>query len=351
MHLFAHQADPARAGMSAAGLAELRAWIERQADGGPYGCLIVRGASLAAEWYGGGFGAQSLFEIGSIRKSFNSALIGLGIEAGIVDLGARAAEWWPELVALSGDPGDAKITLHQLASAVSGWLTPDAPGTAWRYNNAAFTAAERVVARMFGLPGDEISSPEISSLVVRRFKGPLRASSWNVYHFARAFSARSGNPGPKLAIDSTLRDLVKWGQLWLNEGLWEGQSLIPGDWVSRATRPANPGLTGAHYGYNWFVNDGRSLWPGAPQDAYGHSGNGTFKPSEEPSRAYLWICPSLGLVAAIVAQVSAGFANDYLQVPQTVTAEWVGQIVRAVVWPQGASRCDADRESGRGGVK
>jgi CubicO group peptidase (beta-lactamase class C family) len=312
--------------MSEARLKETKAWVERQTGQGPYGCLIVRHGILAAEWYGGGFAAQRLFEIGSIRKSFNSALIGIGIREGLADLDVRAADWWPELVDLSGDPGDAAITLHLLASATSGWLTPDAPGAAWRYNNAAFTACERVVARMYGLAGDEISS-----LVVQRFKGPLGASSWNVYHFLRAFNAQSGNPGPKLAIDSTLRDLVKWGQLWLDRGHWEGEALIPEDWVARATRPANPELPGAHYGYNWFVNDGRALWPGAPPDAYGHVGNGTFKPSQEPSRAYLWICPSLDLVAAIVAQVSAGFGNDYLKVPQTLTAEWIERVVCAVL--------------------
>ena len=327
----AHPVDPGQAGMSASRLEETRAWIEGRTGSGPYGCLIARRGTVAAEWVGGGFTAQSRFEIGSIRKSFNSALIGIGLRDGIVDLDARAADWWPELLALSGDEADRAITLRQLASGVSGWLTPDPPGTVWRYNNAAFTAAERVVARMYGLVDDEISGDEISSLVVRRFKEPLGASSWNVYHFPRALSAQHGNPGPKLAIDSTLRDLVKWGQLWLDKGVWPGKTLIPEDWVARATRPANPGLAGAHYGYNWFVNAGRALWPGAPPDAYGHPGNGTFKPSQEPSRATLWVCPSLDLVAAIVAPVTAGFANDYLEVPQTVTAEWVGRMVRSVV--------------------
>jgi CubicO group peptidase (beta-lactamase class C family) len=313
--------------MSKAKLEETRDWIERQTGAGPYGCLIVRHGAIAAEWYGGlPSGARSLFEIGSIRKSFNSALIGIGIREGIVDLNARAAEWWPDLVALSGDPTDRAATLHQLASAVSGWLTPDAPGTVFRYSNAAFTASERTVARMFGLAGDEIG-PE----VVERFKVPLKASSWNVYHFDRALTADPGNPGPKLAIDSTLRDLVKWGVLWLRGGVWAGQELIPRGYVERATQQTNPGVPGAYYGYNWFVNAGQSLWPDAPQDAYGHPGNGTFKPSAEPSRTYLWVCPSLDTVAAIVAHQAAGFANDYLQVPQVLTAEWIGRIVRSVV--------------------
>ena len=67
-------------------------WIERQTGGGTYGCLIVRHGAIVAEWYGGGFSARSLFEIGSIRKSFNSALIGIGTREGLVDLTARAAD-------------------------------------------------------------------------------------------------------------------------------------------------------------------------------------------------------------------------------------------------------------------
>ena len=89
-------------------------------------------------------------------------------------------------------------------------------------------------------------------------------------------------------------------------------------------------IPGAYYGYNWFVNAQKSLWPEAPENSYGHAGFGTFKPSGMESRAYLWICPSLDVVAAIVADITAGFANDFLEVPLGLTAEWVGRIVKAV---------------------
>lgn len=325
VHRTRSTADPGQTGMSDLKLKETKRWIESKTGETPCGCLIVRRGLVVAEWYGGGFSAQSPFEVGSIRKSFNSALIGIGVREGIVDLNTRAADWWPDIVTISGDQADAAITLHQLASALSGWLTLDAPGTAFRYNNAAFTAAERVVARMYRLANDEIA-PE----VVERFKIPLGASSWNVYHFARDFTSAFGNPGPKLAIDSNLRDLVKWGHLWLNKGVWNGKELIPGDYVDLATRQVNPEISNAYYGYNWFVNAHRSLWPDAPSDSYGHPGNGTFRLSGKPSRTYLWICPSLDIVAAIVSDVSAGFANDYLQVPQVLTAEWIARIVHSL---------------------
>jgi CubicO group peptidase (beta-lactamase class C family) len=279
---------------------------------------------LAAAWYGGGFDEGSLFEIGSIRKSFNSAIVGQALERGEFTLDLRAGDVWPEIAEISGNPADRNLTLHQLMSGTSGWLAGDPPGSSFRYNNAAFTAAERVVARALRLPKDEIA-PEVE----RRYKIPLGATSWRVYHWARPFTPDDiGNAGPKLAIDSTLEDLTKWGQLWLDEGLWRGQRLIPTSWIHRATQCANPGMPGPSYGYNWFTNAGRALWPAAPEDSFGHAGFGTFKPTEVPSRAYLWVCPSLAVVAAVVADATTGFADDFLDVPNTITAEWISRITQ-----------------------
>jgi len=322
---FEHVKDPMEVGMSAEALSQAKTWIEEKTRKTPYGSLVLRKDKIAAELYGGGFSADSLFEIGSIRKSFNSALIGIGIELGIIDLNTRAVDVWPDITKISGDTADEAITLHQLASSISGWMTSEPPAKTFRYNNAAFTVAEKVVARLFGLANDEIA-PE----VVKRFKIPLQADSWHVYHFSRELTPEDiDNPGSKLAIDSTLRDLIKWGYLWLKRGVWEGTTLIPGDYVDLATRPVNPNISNAYYGYNWFVNSKHALWPDAPEDSYGHAGWGNFKPSEKDSRAYLWICPSLDMVAAIVADISAGIANDFSEVPLGITAEWIGRIVHA----------------------
>ena len=318
--------NKARPAFSAEKVKALENWIREKVQNSPFGCIITRHNLIGGEWYGGGFTADSLFEIGSIRKSFNSALIGNGLKEGKVGLSVRAAEPWPEITRISGDPADAEITLHQLASGVSGWLTSDPPGKIFKYNNAGFTAAERIVARLYKLDGDEIA-PEVE----RRFKDALGAKSWKIYHFANRFDpADIDNPGPKLAIDSTLADLIKWGNLWLNRGVWDNRKLIPADYVDRATRPTNPQIPDARYGYNWMLNIGQALWPGVPEVSYGHVGLGTFKPSEKQSRAFLWICPGLQTVAAIVTDAKTGFANDFLKIPMHLTAEWIARVAAAV---------------------
>ena len=318
-------------------LAALRRWIEHETRGRPWGCVVLTGGRTAAAWYGAGFSAESLFEIGSIRKSFNSALLGRGVQDGRIDLQVKAHEVWPELLRISGDPRDRQITLHHLASGTSGWLTGDPPGRRFQYNNAAFTAAEQVTARLYGFPNGEIA-PEAERL----FRDALGARSWRMYHFPNRFDAKDiDNPGPKLAVDSNLRDLASWGQLWLDEGRRDGRQLIPAGWVKRACSRVNPELAPCIYGYNWFLNLDRAVWPQAPADSFGHVGWGTFRPSGEESRAFLWVCPSLATVAAMVTDVSVGFANDFLQVPMGLTAEWVARVAAAVGrqgGPQGDNR-------------
>jgi len=275
------------------------------------------------ECYGGGFDAESVFEVGSIRKTFNSALIGRLVGQGVVDLQRKVAPIWPEIVEMTGDEKDHGITLHQLLSSTSGWLTPQRPGEAYLYNNAAFTVAEKVVGRILKLANDEIA-PE----VITSFKIPLN-TGWRVYHFPHPFkTADLTEAGPKLAVDSNLRDLVTWGELWLANGMCRGRELIPGDYIQRATSLVNRGLPGAYYGYNWFINAGRALWQHAPEDSYGHSGWGCFRPSNNECRAYLWICPSLSAVAAVALSASTAFANDAVEVPNRLTGEWIGEVAR-----------------------
>jgi CubicO group peptidase (beta-lactamase class C family) len=313
-------------GTSKQKLSDLKQWIESVRKDSPLGFILIKEGDIVAEWYSGSFSSTDLFEIGSIRKSFNSALIGIGVERGEIDIQRKACSVWPELADISGRSEDEQITLHDLASGISGWLTQDPPGRCFKYNNAAFTAAEKVVARIMNLPRDEIASE-----VVRRFKTPLQADSWEVYHFDVDFDPTNVDiPGPKLAVNSTLRDLVKWGQVWLNRGTWADRRLIPAAWVDRATGPVNPHMKNNFYGYNWFINIGGELWPASPDDSYGHTGFGTFKSSGEESRAYLWICPSLNSVAAVVTDVTVGFANDFLDVPQGITAELIGRVARAL---------------------
>jgi CubicO group peptidase (beta-lactamase class C family) len=78
------------------------------------------------------------------------------------------------------------------------------------------------------------------------------------------------------------RDYARIGQLVLNNGLWNGQQIVPADWIAQSTRPSAPG--GAMYGYQWWIPDNPTSGEVMAQGVYGQ---------------YLYINPALDVVIAI----------------------------------------------------
>ncbi len=51
------------------------------------------------------------------------------------------------------------------------------------------------------------------------------------------------------------RDMAKIGYLFLNEGTWDGEQLVPESWVREATRHRIDANLRDGYGYQWWVDD------------------------------------------------------------------------------------------------
>ena len=312
---------PEDAGMATPRLAEYVAWLHSQAAGEPYGTIVIRRGRIVCEHYGSNADARSRWEIGSIRKSVTSALLGMAVAEEKLTLATPVCDIWPEIHRITGLDEDRAITVWHLATNSSGWMTPHPPGQTWLYNNAACTAGGCALGRIHDLPDDRLA-PLIAECVA----APIGASAWDCYHYDEPFVPGScGNPGPKLAIDSTMRDLARYGYLWLRDGEWNGSQLVPRDYVTQA-RTNQVSELGAHYGYWWFTNDGRILLPGVPQDAFFHVGNG-----REDRRTVCAVVPSLDLVAVVgtsarTFDITAGYRSQ----PVAQVDEWLGRIVAAM---------------------
>jgi CubicO group peptidase (beta-lactamase class C family) len=74
---------------------------------------------------------------------------------------------------------------------------------------------------------------------------------------------------------ATARDWARFGQWFLQDGVWEGERLLPEGWVERSTTPVDL-PTENPYGWHWWLNtgpDGDRRMPSVPSDAYWASGN------------------------------------------------------------------------------
>lgn len=318
--------DPGSLDLGEAALRQYGEWLDRMAGGGPYGTVVVRHGVIAFEAYGGGGSPESTWEIGSIRKSVAAVLLDIAIQEGRLRLDDRVCDIWPEIHTLTGEDKDAEILVSHLATNTSGWMTPPAAGATWHYNNAACTAGHAAIGRAY-----ELSDDRVAPMAADRVGRAIGANSWKCYHYERDFEpGNSGQPGPKLAVDSTVRDTARFGLLWLRSGQWGDTQIVRREFAMEATSDQTSRLKGC-YGYWWFVNTGRALLGSAPADTFYSVGVG-----REERRTILAIVPSLDLVAVVATHAEAfDILKGYRERPFRLMDDWIGRVLKCAGPEQG----------------
>ena len=113
---------------------------------------------------------------------------------------------------------------------------------------------------------------------------------------------------PKSAAGSSMRsrDMIKWGMLVMNGGKWQGEQMIPGDYVAKATSRVHTNPQGTSYGFFWWCHDveieGRKYRC--------HSGRGA-------GGQFILMFPELDLIAVVTAH-NKGMGNTLKVLPERV---------------------------------
>lgn len=155
-----------------------------------------------------------------------------------------------------------------------------APGATWDYSDPAINHLTLAFATLM--------DAEMADVFERRVGDPvgLESMEWVSIGGEDARPHTKANSGVRISA----RDLARFGYLLLRDGAWAGEQLVPEWWLAEATRPSqerNP-----EYGLTWWVNEGGTLWPELPTDAYAAMGARNNK---------CYVVPSLDLVVSRVA--------------------------------------------------
>ena len=245
--------------------------------------VVARGGELLTERYGDGFDADTPLLGWSMAKSVAGALTGAAVHAGELDLDdevvrpgweadERASITVGHLLTMTDglafeevyDP-DTDATQMLFRPGDAGAFAADKPlvhppGTNWSYSsgttNILCDVLQEASGTGVGLAHERIFTPlgMTSAVLEADAGGGLVCSSF---------------------LYATARDWARFGQLYLDDGVWEGERLLPEGWVD-ASFSAIEQAVEVPYGYQWWLNegpDGRLRMPSVPADAAWASGN------------------------------------------------------------------------------
>lgn len=246
-------ADAAEAGFSVAELESARKYADSVRSGA---VMVVYRGNVVAAWGD----VSRKFRLHSVRKSLVSALYGIAISRGKIDLDASLAQ-----VGINDrqplTPTERSARIRHLLSATSGVYLPaayagtdqdaerpkrgaHAPGTYWFYNNWDFNVA--------GVIYEKLTDEDLYDSFLRRVARPIGMQDYAVTDGFRVLEP-SGSVHPAHTFRMSTRDLARFGQLYLQGGRWNGREVIPASWVRASTSPIVETRPGQGYGYMWWT--------------------------------------------------------------------------------------------------
>lgn len=285
----ANAADPAAIGWSESDLAALNLRAE---EIGSAAMMVLQGGEVVFS-YGD---IERNFLLHSLRKSLMSAMIGVLVDQGAVTLDTTLAELEiddlpglteTELGATVRDIISARSGVYIASAAETGAMAESrpergqhAPGEHWYYNNWDFNVAGHIFER--------VSHRTYNGAFQRMFAEPLCMQDWNAFNTYRFYTAGTAFAAYHIRISA--RDLALFGQLYLQNGEWNGEQLVSAGWVADSTATHSqtgwPGTWAGGYGYMWWrpADDETAVAAGLAPDMYTGAGAGGHYMTVIPSR-------------------------------------------------------------------
>jgi len=253
--------------------------------------LVVHEGRIVHERYAPGFDMTTRTRTWSTAKSLATTLIGMLVDDGRLALDEPLGfDWLPDLRSAATDPRK-DITLRHVLNMSSGLQPIDnnrleyATGSGLSY----WAGASSVVgARSRGLvrePGTYWDYENYDTLLaVYAMKQALGGERAYAEFPRRALLDKIGMRNTLVSTDrfgdfilssqvyTNARDLARFGMLYLNDGVWNGERLLSEDWIEfvRTPAPSTQNRGNFYGGQWWLVPDDRQ---DVPADAYSTSGN------------------------------------------------------------------------------
>jgi len=271
---------------------------------GTFAVMVVYKGQPVVEKYKTGLSGENRFLSWSMAKSVTSALTGILVKEGKLDISKPIgfAEWqndgrrditishlmhmnsgleWNEDY---GNQSDVNNMLHKEGDFGTFTLNKklESPvGTVWNYSSGTTNILSLIIRQTIGNDSEYYAFPRTA--LFNRIG--MRSAIWEV--------DASGTFVGSSYLYASIRDYARFGLLFLNNGNWLGEQILPAGWAEFSATEA-VGSDG-QYGAFFWINKSGIFYPDVPRDMYccrGHDGQ------------YIYIIPSKQLVV-----VRTGFSK------------------------------------------
>ena len=286
---------PETAGMASENLSLLNNMIRSQYSN-LNGIIIVRKGYVVFENYFRRKNYASTYNVASVTKSITSALVGIAVQKGYIEsVDERVLDFFPEYDIDFTEKLKHEITLRHLLTMTapypfrrwhepldrmrrqSDWVSYalDMLGQGGRlgtfkYSTAGVHLLSAVITRATGKCAREFANEHLFQPIGM---AAIPDNKLQTYDLEDVFGRRvkgwvhdpDGNSAGGWGLTLTLRDMARFGYLYLNNGVWDGKQIVPETWIDESTS-----MNKNKYGYLWWLRQENGILSYA---AMGDGGN------------------------------------------------------------------------------
>jgi CubicO group peptidase (beta-lactamase class C family) len=280
--------------------------------------VVVYKGQIVGEKYANGFDLNTRMAGWSMTKSLTNGMIGLLIKEGKLTLSQSApvAEWqnderknitindlmhassgleWNESYFFPGDFHNMFMDSDDKGGYYASKQAKHKPNEFFEYSSGATNLLSKIIRQSLG------------DSAYHRFPYEKLFYKIGMYHTLIEPDASGTYVGSSYG-HATARDWARFGLLYLNDGVWNGERILPEGWVKYSSTPASASPIG-EYGAQFWLNagakgyPGKCFHPGVPNDEFGAEG------FEEQN---VFIIPSQNLVIVRLGISHHGFDMEGL---------------------------------------
>jgi len=235
--------------------------------------MVIRHGYVVSDAYFPPFDEGEIHIIYSCTKSVVSTLIGIAIDEGYIDsdLDQRMLDLFPERTAANPSDWKSEMTLRDLLMMSAGFDARDSylydwggldtlhstddviqymldlemafePGSQFEYTNGVSHLLSCIITEATGMSALEFAEEQLFEPL------GITGAEWT--------EDSQGHNWGYSSLYITPHDMAKIGYLFLQEGEWDGEQVVPESWVEEATTEqiyAGTLLDG--YGYQWWTSN------------------------------------------------------------------------------------------------